>query len=322
MTKFIPLSISSFTILGLMTSQGISQSQVIQRRSQQNCSPIARVLGWALPRFVCAEDLVSPQSGQALQMICFGNSNLVSTKEIQRVSQICSQPPLNHRQVCSTQQTKPCYLTRSGTERGVVNLMYPVGIVHQQTQPWLRWQPVTGATSYQISWQWQGKSLAVYQTQSTQFRSQIPLKLGETYRLQITALANNVPVATIVRPYNLISKSDHKHLRQLLSEVEGTAPATTLAARELQAIYLHFGLVGDAVASLNKFALSTKYPIYHRLLGERYLELGELNTAQVHYQAALRLAAQNSEEEKRIRQGLQDIIVIQSQLPKSTQPPQ
>jgi hypothetical protein len=323
MLKLMSATISFGTILGLMAFQSTAQTH-IQRQAQRGCLPVARVMGHSAPMFVCAEDLVSPtRTGQSLRMICFSSPNVVITTESQRVSQLCSQKLPSHRQTCNLQNSSACQITRSSRRETLV-LIQPVGSVHRQLQPWLRWQPVTGATSYRVDWRWRGQVLWSTQTPSEFTQTQVlaPNRLGETYELQITALTGTTPIGTTIRAYNLLSPQELIEVQQLLREVQATAPASVLATREHQAIFLRYGLVGDAVAALQTFAQSGRNPIYRRILGDRFLELGQLATAQTYYESALSLATQNSEEAKRIRKNLQDIIAIQSRLPSNNQPPQ
>ncbi len=319
---------STLTLLALILLGEIAVSSVVfastpsqKRPTLKPCTPIARKLksDGNAPQSLCAEDMVVVTKGQQVTLLCTQRFTMVEVDQSGRVEELCG----DENAIPSLRSSEGINSFRA---RGNLTplAIAPYGQVHLQERPTIRWQPIQGATVYQVrvtgghNW-----SVTTDQLTLPYPKDQPSLRFGETYRITVTALKGDSPLTAIAVPYNLLTQAEATQISGWVNQLKQlTSSKDEVAIAELQSLYLAYGLWDEAIRVLQtRIVERTKNPRIYRALGDRFLELGLASEAKTAYSQALSLstAANNPQEEILAQQGLTQVKQLQSQLPSSTQ---
>ncbi|MEM9215905.1 MAG: hypothetical protein AAGD25_16370 [Cyanobacteria bacterium P01_F01_bin.150] len=181
--------------------------------------------------------------------------------------------------------------------------------------PILQWNPVAGATAYQVV-VFQGDGLLWQETvEETQvLYGGEPLELAQSYEVYIRAMADDtelsifrlllrrleqdktdavVAMAEALNDYRLTDEARALALAQIYLEVVKSLEGEPEEGAEQKDPPESSGLILDAIAALEPIVeAGTETAFTHQLLGDLYLQIGLINQAQAQYEQVLELTWQ------------------------------
>lgn len=286
---------------------------------QRRCQPLARVIASSsamlVGQVVCVEDgVVAAQA----TVFCPA-TGLVQTVVPGRPLQEQGCPPVQtYGKPCGDEAV--CDRPKGGTGANL-SLRSPLGSVFLTTPQKFTWEPTPTATHYQVRVEgdrtaWEIVTTALSLDYPT---SQLPLKSGIYYTLDITALNQGQVIETRRHSLNLLYppiqqriKDTAQQLRQLKLDPDATAV-------DLGYLYLAHGLLNDAVTLLSeRVASGSKSGEVYKLLAESYARAGQKTLAVDAYQQGIRAAVLSGDLELqgRLEQSLRQLTAsTQTQLP-------
>lgn len=160
------------------------------------------------------------------------------------------------------------------------------------THPMLRWTPVRGVITYQVSIRdW--STTVISATQVAYPADAPPLATGETYKMVVRAGGRNSDEETTLGLGFALLNPDEA---QAVREAERRIGALGLDAPAVDFLMAHLyaaqGLNAEAIEQLEALSTTPREPAVARLLGDIYLQIGLSSLAEGQYQQAAQLSEQ------------------------------
>jgi hypothetical protein len=294
--RYISLLTVMLTVSGIASSPpatasdqivGIQGSVTIQGEGDRDFHPvhIVRILHYG--------DLIRLGRGAAVEILCANNTaQRIDLAGLYGVGEIC---PDSQGQRFNTRGRNPDDF-----------LAFLIGRVTYATQIWqanplLRWNPVAGATRYEVQVIAGDETIWQESVAGTEVRYAGPaLEPGETYKLLVTAIdtqGTEQPHTLVLRRLDEIQVAElQRTIAQLDLEEFSEAGKVIALANIYQSVAQPnadppdgSGLVLEAIPELAAIATNSQTPYVHRLLGDLYLQIGLLDQSARHYQETLNL---------------------------------
>lgn len=286
----------ALVLLATAASQPAIADQIIEVRNgsatiQRDNKPQTAGVGTTLR----SGDEIRPTAGTVVTILCNDNT----TRQVRRASGLGNVCPGSVITRFNTRGRGGCDFLTFLNQRCVYATQVMVA------DPTLRWNPIVGASQYQI--QISQSNQAIWQQTAT--GTQLPyqgtaLQPGEAYQLLVT------PVGKDSEPsYHLslerLDDTQTQAVQQAIAQIQTQSLSPEGTAIALSIIYQEAGqspgsnkpgLVWEAIATLEPLIASgNSTPYIHRLLGDLYLQVGLLELAAPRYQSAINLAQEASD---------------------------
>ena len=199
--------------------------------------------------------------------------------------------------------------TRTGNDPTIPYLISPRNSSILTDKPQLRWNPVEGATNYQVRLSGSGVD---WQTEVNQpqvvYSGKQPLKPGNRYWVTITATTDNgVTTKNDKAGFTLMSEPDSQRVKAEIAKLEQQGLKGEAKTIALAHLYRSNDLYGNAIDLLSGFIQKgNASSAVYQLLGSTYQQVGLDLLAREQYWTALKLA--------QIQKNLEAQAIIQSSL--------
>ncbi len=304
------LGLGCWHVLGAQTSTTIAATAT----TSPTCEAIGRILSVngnqnhaQVGKLVCGNQpsstLSLPPTAQ-IELYCRSTTDVLSLnlRDPQTAQRQC---PYDS-QLAQTTPHRKCGNTlcpgsrRSGRGTREPVIITPYEIVRGDKPITFSWQAVPGATSYVVTLRRGNKLLLEEDTITTTHliyprnAKDKPLVPG-SYNLRVEAEGIPDPqpgekTFTVLGEQDAHSVSQvEARLKQLLPLVSGNQ-RDELFYLDLDLLYSTYSLWDDAIASLTQIVDSSQRPQVYRTLGDRYADVGQLDSAMQQYEMGIRLA--------------------------------
>lgn len=257
-----------------------------------------------------AEDLVKPEIGSVLEVICSdGQGRVVEVGTFSGLAKIC---PQSVRISISTFDSRgeDDFLKYLDLRFYTLTLLDGSQVI--------RWQEVSGTTGYQLKMGTRQEVLLDRQVDCPQvsYGGNQPLKLGVEYNFLVKALGGNNSEFRL--RFKVLPEKESQELNKRIAVLQSNKGLPEIAkAIALADIYNEYGLAEQAIAVLETASLvvnqaGQSVAIAERMLGNFYLQVGLRDVAELHYRRALELAQseQNLEVLAEAQVGLAKVFVV------------
>lgn len=276
-----------------------------QQHQQQGLNIISEIKGkveikqptWKSYQRAYLGDLLSPSDklrlaqNATVKVRCDNSGiwNLNSFGEFE-VSKGC---PSTTRKVLRRQDSKTSP-TRAGNDPTIPYLISPRNSAILTRQPTLRWNPVAGATSYQVQVLGPGVNWST-QVSPPQvvYSGEQPLKAGSRYWVNVTANngASNQKEEGRFRGFSVLSEADSQRVNTEIKKLQQTSFTQESQALALAHLYRSNDLNVDAIDLLEGLVKKgNQSSAVYQLLGSIYQQVGLNQLAKERYLRALQLA--------------------------------
>lgn len=229
-------------------------------------------------------------SSQAKASIYCSNNQIskVSSRRIYPVSSICPTPRSN--------SSSSCGIYRTPEDSTKPYLISPRNTTIADTQPLLKWNPVEGATSYQVELIGANWSTEVEATE-VRYDGEEVLKPGQRYWVTITAYEEDRVLASTQRQkrigFTILSTEKSQELgAEIVKQVRQSEDLDVLYLTLIE-IYRDedYQLYADAITLLSKLIEKEQQgAAVYELLGQTYADVGLFSLAKEEFLTALELA--------------------------------
>lgn len=202
----------------------------------------------------------------------------------------------------------------------------PTGTALLRSPGQFSWQPIPAAVRYLVQVegegvQWQKATSGTILPYPPDIS---PLQVGQTYRVTIIAIdSQGNPLATRTRPLTILSKAQAQQVQATLQQLQQSkVDPDELAAIDLKALYLQWGLVGEAITALESRAVAgSQNVLVYQALGQIYVRVRNLPKARDAYQRVIELARLQGQTEvqRRFELELRQLTVAWQSEPTSHQ---
>lgn len=175
----------------------------------------------------------------------------------------------------------------------------PRNTVVLNRQPTLRWNPVSGATSYVIQMRGTGVSWAI-QTSATEvtYPGNPPLQPGARYRIIVTSDNGFSSISEGIVGFVVVSDREAQQVRNLAKQLQERQLGEDVEPLVLASLYRNKELYAEAIALLEASIRDRKpRAATYQLLGELYQQVGLNQLAKEPYEQALALARASGDSE-------------------------
>lgn len=202
-----------------------------------------------------------------------------------------------------------------------------------EAQLLLRWEAISGVTNYQVQILKEGNTIWQAIANETEIRYQgTALEPGIDYQLRVKPANSQDQESVYELELIRLDAATTETVKATVAKIEAEAVGEEAKALMLVDFYREVGqsdeaedkpgLLLAAAASLETLVQqSNSTPAIHRLLGELYLLTGQLQQAEIQYQAAIKLAEQsnNLADQAEAKIGLAHVYAAMGKLAESRQ---
>ncbi|AHJ28605.1 hypothetical protein PN465_11380 [Nodularia spumigena CS-584] len=319
-------------LLVLSSSSSVCGQQ--QRFAKRVCDdPVGRVINGgdlhlSVGNLICPEDQIQPANGFKVKIICYASRRILEIQQSKNAVDECKTEVPQSRDICIPITPGYCSNTRgTGETENKPQLITPyVGRI-LNTRPRLSWVNVPEATSYTIQVNGMGVNWSKnVQNTSLPYPSSLPaMQFGRIYQITIIANQGDKPVSANSFVTIVLPELEAQGIKSVIEQIESLSLDEDALAIDLDAVYMSKNLLTEAIGVLAaRTKNGTQNPAIYRMLGDRYLETGLLETnslasAKRAYAEAVKLARQkNDAEELAKAQAGVKLLESQSQAPTRT----
>ncbi|AVZ31718.1 hypothetical protein BMF81_04708 (plasmid) [Nodularia spumigena UHCC 0039] len=329
---FIPKVINNtFMALLLVISNSSSVWSQPPRLAKGVChDPVGRVINGgdvhlSAGSLICPEDRIQPAKGSMVEVICLTSRRILEIKQSDSAAQVCAERVSQPRRLCILDAN--CRNTRGSEERENPTLIAPyVGRIINP-RPKLSWLEVLGATSYIVQVEGSGGnwSKEIPKTSLEYPLSEPAMEWGRIYKINVIANKGDEPVSASSSVTIVLPQEEAQEINRVVEKIQNLNLSADELAIDLDAVYMSKNLLTEAIGVLEaRVRNGTQNPAIYRMLGDRYLETGLLETHSLAaairaYAEAVKLARQkNDAEELAKAQAGVKLLESQSQAPTRT----
>lgn len=243
-------------------------------------------------------DLIRPSSNTVVVIRCYSGS-VRRVRSLVGLGDVC--PDSVGRRFSQTGRGEDDFLL-------FLNGLFTYATQTREAQPLLQWNPVAGATTYQVQ-MLQGESVIWEDTvEGTNLAYEGPeLEPGGRYTLVVSVMDE----AGVEQPFRLLlrrlSQDEDAALQTALDQLDGENLSDEGRAIAQAQILMGVdyadelfpetvGLVMEAIATLKAVVNSgNETPYLHRVLGDLYLQTGQLDQAEYHYGRVIALTYEQTD---------------------------
>lgn len=298
-------------------SAAISQQLSAPGRSrlQPNCEPIGRVSSsgdrhYPVDSLVCQGTRFNIAKGTTVKVFCFSNGNKLNFSGSLDVTARCPPRQTTTSNPCPLGSRKECRRTKGPGNENAPEVIMPYGRMLLSGRPLISWYPFPGATDYTVQVTGEGVEWQkVVKGTALSYPSEHPaMQFGHTYKITILANQDGSAVSQGLKVVNLLSKDETNYVDQMAVHLNKLhVPKDQVAVLDLDSLYKSRYLINKTIETLKtRIAAGSRNPEVHRILGDRYLEIGLPEYAKAQYELATALAKKvaDSDELIKAQQGL------------------
>lgn len=299
-------------------SVAISQQLSAPGRSrlQPNCDPIGRVSSsgdryYPVDSLVCQGARFNIAKGTTVKIFCFSSGNpLELSGSILDVTARCPPRQVTTSNPCPLRSREKCKRTKDPGNENAPEIITPYGRMLLSGQPFISWYPFPGATDYTVHVTGEGVEWQkVVKGTALTYPSEHPaMQFGHTYKITILANQDGSAVSQGLKVVNLLSEDEAKYVAQMAVHLNKLhVPKDQVAVLDLDSLYKSRYLIDKTIEALKaRIEADIRNPEVHRVLGDRYLEIGLPEYAKAQYEIATALAKKvaDSDELTKAQQGL------------------
>lgn len=259
--------------------------------AEQDCQAIGRVISSSNQNFQPGQLLCAGEPKITARLIIFCAAT-GQTQEVQPGMRLEEQGcPVGVALEKCTQVL--CKRPRGGEDALVVTT--PVGTALLKSPDQFSWLPSPAAARYLVQVEGEGVQ---WQTATSgtilRYPQDIsPLQFGQTYRVTIIAIdSQGIPLASRTRPLMVLSQIQAQQVQATLQQLQQLKVSPDeLAAIDLKALYLQWGLVDEAITALeSRVTTGSQSVLVYQALGQLYVRVRNIPKARDAYRKAVELA--------------------------------
>lgn len=307
------------TVLLLFGEYSIAVSQQLpapgSSRTQPDCDPIGRVLSssdrhYPVDSLLCRGARLDIKKGATVKVFCYSNGNKLNFSGSLDVTARCPPRQTTTSNPCPLGSRKECRKTKGPGNENVPEIITPHGRMLLSGRPFISWYPFPGATDYTVQVTGEGVEWQkVVKGTALTYPSEYPaMQFGHTYKITILANQDGSAVSQGLKVVNLLSEDEAKYVAQMAVHLNKLHVAKDqVAVLDLDSLYKSRYLIDKTIEILKaRIEADTRNPEVHRVLGDRYLEIGLPEYAKAQYEIATALAKKvaDSDELIKAQQGL------------------
>lgn len=247
-------------------------------------------------RIVCQGERPKLSAGKHYNFLCYATGNFLNSLGTGGWNLPGCPPPSARRIPCPTNSKVKCEPHKGpGEDPNAPVLITPYGNTLIDDRPLISWTPVPGATSYVVKVSGPGVRWGKLISQGTTLAypsDEPPLGFGNVYTMRVSANRGKAPISS-VKVFNLVSEQEATRLVSAVQLIEAWNIPEDETAYDTNAVYAAKYLLHNAIETLQaRVKAGSQTPDIYQELGDRYLEIGWPEAAQVQYKRAKQLAQQ------------------------------
>ena len=257
-----------------------TQAPVAHNSMADECDePIARVMNeYDLTKkkgsLVCPNDLINPQKGKKVQILCYLNNKILKLGKgpVDDDPNKCAEISLSIGSCIDNleQCPKP---KKQNTNKKLPKIITPFGFSILNLRPSISWKPVSGATSYivvvdgnGVQWSKETKNIALPYPEDAP-----SLKNGSFYSVDVIVKRNGVLANYDSTILIVLRNNQVQEIKKNIQIIKSLKLSPDEEARDLDAIYMSANLLNKSIRLLEqRISAGSTDPIIHNLLKERY----------------------------------------------------
>ncbi len=319
----ISLATNVSVVLLLCSCSFASAQQQIPTKQEPNSAkshPIGRLLSAGdrnkkKGSFIFPGDRINPIEGQKVKVLCYLNRKILELGKgaVDDTEDKCVRDSTEVRK-CTLNSRSNCPKPKTpNTTTEIPVLVNPYSNVLLNPRPFISWYGIPSATSYIVTLSGKGSNWKK-QTNTTTLPYPVderPMQSGNTYRLNVIANKGSSPFRSSSTVLIVLPNSEVQKTKNIIKHIQNLKLTPDEEARDIETVFRSKNLLGEAIEVLKeRIDAGTNNATLHRLLGDRYLEVGLPEKAKSLYIKATALAREsnNTIELKLAKSGLQDVI--------------
>ncbi len=275
---FLTLLISNF----IQPVLANTQAPVAHNSMADECAePIARVMNGndlikTQGSLVCPNDLINPQKGKKVQILCYLNNQMLKLGKgpVDDDPNKCAEISLSIGSGSCIDNLKQCPKPKKqNTNKKLPKIITPFGYSILDLRPSISWKPVSGATSYivvldgnGVQWSKETKNTALPYPEDAP-----PLENGSVYSVDVIAKHNGVLTNYDSTILIVLRNNKVQEIKKNIQIIKSLKLSPDEEARDLDAIYMSANLLNKSIRLLEqRISAGSTDPIIHDLLRKRY----------------------------------------------------
>lgn len=328
----IPRAIASLGLTSLCLG-GASCYLSIQAKAQdvsERCDPVGRVVQVAnssLPigQPLCREDKIRLSANQKLKFACYSSGREITLAQgTADIDDHCEAASHRYRR-CTNQIKTGCIISRNPEVSTRATLFVPYSSTVLGGRPRFNWEAYPSANLYSVELFLGKKRLWKQTTQSNSipYPSTVqPLEQGKAYLIKVSAYRGNRALNRNVSVLNRVSADKLSILESTISSIDTLPISAVDKILDQERIYFSQGLLSESIEILKSQLEQDPFnPVFHRLMGDRFMNAGLPHQARPYFAEAKILAnkKQDMSELAKANEGLAEIAALPNQ-PSSPTP--